>query len=146
MLTYLASLKPLIISVVTKSSSVEENIKTKNVIGMDTITKANLETIINGTDNLFSQLDQLQETQKLFKIVCYEDAIRVIVKSYFRYMFQINGIPNNCLIKLDMDSSVYDSRLTRRFWRLETGHRHRLLIPPFPPVPTLCPGPGQGCL
>ena len=39
MLTYLASLKPLIISVVTKSSSVEENIKTKNVIGMDTITK-----------------------------------------------------------------------------------------------------------
>ena len=35
-------------------------------------------------------------------------------------MFQIHGIPNNCLIKLDMDSSVYDSRLTRRFWRLDT--------------------------
>ena len=57
---YLASLKPLIISVVTNSSSVEENIKTKNVIGMDTITKANLETIIIGTDNLLSQVDQLQ--------------------------------------------------------------------------------------
>ena len=67
MLTYLASLKPLIISVVTKSSSVEENIKTKNVIGMDTITKANLETIIIGTDNLFSQLDQLKKHRKCLK-------------------------------------------------------------------------------
>ena len=76
MLTYLASLKPLIISVVTKSSSVKENIKTKNVIGMDTITKATIETIIIGTDNLFSRPDQLQETQKMFKIVCYEDATR----------------------------------------------------------------------
>ena len=43
---------------------------------MDTITKANLETIIIGTDNLFSQLDQLLETEKMFIIVCYEDAIR----------------------------------------------------------------------
>ena len=43
---------------------------------MDTITKATLETIIIGTDNLFSQLDQLLETEKMFIIVCYEDAIR----------------------------------------------------------------------